>query len=241
MIELKAVNYSSGSTYILKDINLQLHRGEFASIIGPNGAGKSTLLKIILGLIRCSSGSIRIDSQPQQHWLKKNFIGYMPQHENFDPNFPATALDIVLMGLAGKKGLFRWFSREDNLAACRIMEKVKILNQKNNRIGNLSGGELQRVYLARALLCDPDYIFLDEPDANVDSNGIVSFYNLLQELHKEGKTILMVSHDIHNTTRYCSQIICLNKTLHCHMKSELVNSEIIKKTFGEVIRIIERK
>ena len=241
MIIIKDLNYYVNHTPILVNINLELARGEFASIIGPNGAGKSTLIKIILGLIPGFRGEILINGEKQKTWLRRNIIGYMPQKEQFDRNFPATATDIVLMGIAGKKGLFTYFNKADKAAAHQIMESTGVYRHKDNYIGSLSGGELQRVLLARALISKPEYLFLDEPDANVDKDGVAHFYALLNELHAGGKTILMVSHDIHNTSRFCSQLICLNKTLHCHTKPELLNAEIMQKTFGDVLQIIERK
>lgn len=241
MIEVENLNYYIDNKIILKDINFKINRGDFTSIIGPNGAGKSTLLKVILGLINSYKGTIRIDGEPHKSWLKKNIIGYVPQKEQFANDFPATVTDIVLMGLAGRKGLFRGFSAADKKHAIRVMEEVEIDRFKDSYIGTLSGGEFQRVLLARAIICDAAYIFLDEPETSVDRRGVAHFYELLARINREGRTILIVSHDVNTTVEFASTIICLNKTLHCHDKPELLNSEIIKKTYGDVIRLIERK
>lgn len=241
MIEVRDVSYKIENTDILIDINLTIEKGEFAAIIGPNGAGKSTLLKIILGTIHGYKGEVLIEGIPNTIWLKNHTIAYLPQQEIFDRDFPATAEDIVLMGLAGKRGLIRRFTAEDRKKAAESLEFANAYHLENHLIGSLSGGEMQRVFIARALVCDSDYIFLDEPEAGVDVEKSASFYNLLTKLHDLGKTILLISHDINMMTKYSSFLICLNKTLHCHTSPELVSSETIKRTYGDVLQIIEKR
>jgi len=240
MIQINDLNYRVRNRDILLNINLTIKKGEFAAIIGPNGAGKSTLLKIILGLTRGYSGEVFIEGKKNSIWLRNKIIGYLPQKEEFDRGFPATVLDIALMGIAGKKGLFNAFLKADKEKAIEKLKLVGMDSLRNQYIGSLSGGEFQKVLLARALIGGSDYLFLDEPEAGVDRESIESFYRLLLKLNKAGKTILIVSHDISVIPRYCEFLICLNKTLHCHTKSELVNSEIIKKTYGDVVKIIEK-
>jgi zinc transport system ATP-binding protein len=240
MIEVSNLNFRKKNKYILENIQLQIPKGEFVAIIGPNGAGKSSLLKIILDLITDYEGEIKIEGISNKVWLKQNMIGYLPQHEEFDPNFPARAIDIVLMGLAGMRGVFHSFSKQDHVKAEKAMEQVGVLQVKKNYIGTLSGGEFQRVLLARALVTGSDYLFLDEPEASVDQDGVVGFFDLLADLHKQGKTIITVSHDLNVLTNYCDFLICLNRTLHCHTKTELVNAELLHKTFGETVHIIEK-
>lgn len=241
MIEITGLQFQKKNKYILENIDLQIPKGEFAAIIGPNGAGKSTLLKIILNLITDYEGEVRIEGLPNRLWLKQNIIGYLPQHEEFDQNFPARAIDIVLMGLAGIKGVFSRFSRQDYSKAERSLDEVGVLHVKNNYIGTLSGGEFQRVLLARALVTGSDYLFLDEPEASVDRDGVTGFFELLSELHKQGKTIITVSHDINMLSNYCQFLICLNRTLHCHTKTELVNAEVLHRTFGDAVHLIEKE
>jgi zinc transport system ATP-binding protein len=240
MIEVSNLQFRKKNKYILENIDLQIPKGEFVAIIGPNGAGKSSLLKIILNLITDYEGEVKIEGISNKLWLKRNMIGYLPQREEFDPNFPARALDIVLMGLAGMRGAFRPFNKEDHLKAEKALDEVSVLYAKKNYIGTLSGGEFQRVLLARALVTGSDYLFLDEPEASVDQDGVVGFFDLLRDLHKQGKTIITVSHDLNVLTNYCDFLICLNRTLHCHTKTELVNAELLHKTFGETVHIIEK-
>lgn len=241
MIEIRHLYYSAGNRLILEDINLTLHDNEFAAIIGPNGAGKSTLLKIILGQLPYKQGSITIDGAEHSEWLSNNLIGYLPQYENFDRDFPATVMDIVLMGLAGLKGMFRRFSNDDKRKAENMLNKLHIGHLNNKRIGLLSGGELQRVFIARALVGGSRYLFLDEPEAGVDKSQIEAFYRLLKEINMNDTTILLVSHDIGMMTQHSKYIICLNKKLHCHEQSELINANMIKETYGDVMQLINKE
>ncbi len=241
MIEIKDLNYIASNRKILENINLTLANNEFAALIGPNGAGKSTLIKIILGILNQSSGTITIDGMDNKKWLKHNIIAYLPQYEKFDRDFPATSMDITLMGLVGEKGIIGRINKSDYKRAYKALEQVNMYEKRDQLIGSLSGGEMQRVYIARALTAKSDYLFLDEPEAGVDKGQIEDFYNLLLKLNKSGKTILLISHDIGMMTEYSRYIICLNKTLHCHTQSELVNADILKKTYGDVMKLIEKR
>ncbi len=241
MIEIKNLNYIASNRKILENINLTLTDNEFAALIGPNGAGKSTLIKIILGILNQSSGSVTIDGVDNKKWLKSKIIAYLPQYEKFDRGFPASSMDIVLMGLAGEKGIMGRMNKSDYKRAYKALEQVNMYEKRNQLIGSLSGGEIQRIFIARALTAESDYLFLDEPEAGVDKRQIEEFYNLLLELNKSGKTILLISHDIGMMTEYSRYIICLNKTLHCHTQSELVNADILKKTYGDVMKLIDKR
>jgi zinc transport system ATP-binding protein len=240
MIDIRNLNYTVQNKTILQDINLTIQGGEFVAMLGPNGAGKSTLLKIILGLIRDYSGQILIEQKPHFEWLRKNIIGYLPQSEQFDTDFPATALEIILMGYAGIRGLFHSLTQQDRDKALQCLQTVGLSGKENYYIGHLSGGEYQRVMLARALITDSNILFLDEPEANLDKSGVSDFFELLKTLNERGKTIVVVSHDINILSKYTNYLICLNKTLHCHDKMELLNADVIKKTYGEIARLIEK-
>jgi len=240
MIKIKDLQYSVNGKSILEDINLEIPDGSFAAIIGPNGAGKSTLIKLLLGLIELKEGSITIDDMPQRRWLKEHSFGYLPQREEYDRLFPATALDIVLMGISGSLPLGKRCNASHKARAREVMSLCGIEDKCDDQIGNLSGGEFQRLLLARAVITDSNYLILDEPEAGIDRPGVTSFFKLLKLLNEQGKTIITVSHDLHTLSEYCSFLICLNKRLHCHDKTELVNADIIHKTFGEGVRLIEK-
>lgn len=240
MISISSLNYRINQISILEEINLELKDGEFAAIIGPNGAGKSTLIKLILGLIPMQEGEILIDGVPHLKWLKQNPMGYLPQREEYDRRFPARAIDLVLMGLAGELKPGQRFKAIHRQRAREAMQTSACHNLAHKPIGALSGGEIQRVLLARAIVGRSKYIILDEPESSVDQPGVQNFFSLLKELNSQGKTIITISHDLHTISKYCSTIVCLNRTLHCHNQTELVNAELIKKTFGEAIRLIDK-
>jgi zinc transport system ATP-binding protein len=213
---------------------------EFVAIIGPNGAGKSTLIKILLNIISDYEGQVLIEGKKNVDWLKINRIGYLPQREDFDRQFPATVSELALLGIASSRGMFHAFSKQDYSAAYGLLENVGIIHLKNEPIGNLSGGEWQRLLLARALLTGSRYIILDEPEAGIDKPGVVSFFDLLADLHKQGKNIITISHDLHMLNKYCTFLVCLNRTLHCHTETELITAEHIHNTFGEAMKLIEK-
>ena len=193
-----------------------------------------------MGLIPLQEGSVTIDGMKQQDWLKLYSFGYLPQREEYDRTFPATALDIVLMGIAGTVSIGRRCSKTQKAKALEIMQQCGIDDKVKSFIGTLSGGEFQRVMLARAILSDSPYLILDEPEAGIDRPGVQSFFVLLKQLNEAGKTIITISHDLHTLSDYCSFLICLNRTLHCHSNMELVNADIIHKTFGDSVRLIEK-
>jgi zinc transport system ATP-binding protein len=240
MIEFKNINYLINGKSILSNINLTIANNEFVAIIGPNGAGKSTLIKILLNLVKDHAGNVLIDGKQNTEWLLQNRIGYLPQREDFDPQFPATANELVLMGQAAQTGIGRRFSRQTLQAADKVLERVGIYSLRNQLIGSLSGGEWQRLLLARALLTGSNYLILDEPEAGIDKPGVISFFDLLAELHQQGKTIITISHDLHMLSKYCTFLVCLNRTLHCHTETELLSAEHIHKTFGDGIKLVEK-
>lgn len=240
MIKIEDLQYHIAHKTILEDINLEIPEGVFAAIIGPNGAGKSTLIKLLLGLIEMQEGSIHIGGVPQKKWLKEHSFGYLPQREEYDRGFPATARDIVLMGIAGTLPWGKRFTKEHEAKALDAMRMCGIDEKVQAQIGSLSGGEYQRVLLARAILTDSKYLILDEPEAGIDRPGVTSFFKLLKKFNEAGKTIITVSHDLHTLSKYCSFLICLNRRLHCHNSVELVNAEVIRNTFGDSVRLIEK-
>ncbi|HDI10903.1 MAG TPA: metal ABC transporter ATP-binding protein [Candidatus Acetothermia bacterium] len=219
---------------VLEGVSLEVRRGEFLTIVGPNGAGKTTLIKVILGLVRPSRGEVLVFGKPP--WTlgpERSRIGYVPQLENTDPNFPVKALDVVLMGRYGKLGLVRRPGKEDLEAALAAMERVGVRELAHEPLGHLSGGQRQRVFLARALATDPELLLLDEPTTGVDVQASESFYELLRRLQRQGVTIVMVSHDIGVVSRYVDKVACLNRRVVVHGKPEEVSaSEALAEMYG---------
>ena len=217
-INIKNVSLSVKNKEILKNINISLEEGHFLGIVGPNGGGKTTLVKIILGLISPTSGSVSVlGALPEALRAGNGFFGYLPQHLNIDPNFPATALDIVLMGRYNKTGFLRWPGGKDRDKAMQCMSLLGVENIRDMQFSQLSGGQQQRVSIARALAGDPKILVLDEPSTGIDVVGQEDFYHLLKGLQKKmNLTILMVSHDIGTVTTYVDEISCLNINLYYH-------------------------
>ncbi len=215
IIEISDLCYSASGLDILHDINLDVYPGDFISVIGPNGGGKTTLLKLILGLLKPSKGTIRINGRsPGTHGTS---IGYVPQHVNHNLRFPATALDVVLMG-AHVPRTRRWTRRTSGRAketAHEMLAKLGVADCAERKISALSGGQRQRILIARALVSRPELLVLDEPTASIDTKGQTEFYELLKELNKE-LTILMVSHDLLIVSSFAKSIACLNRCMHYH-------------------------
>lgn len=241
MIEFIDLNYEIGNKSILQGINLRITPGEFVAIIGPNGAGKSTLIKLLIGLLEIQNGKILIEGQDHLEWLRRHGFGYLPQREEYDRSFPATALDIVLLGRMGESRPGARFTARDRALALDAMRETGVEALAKRRIGALSGGEFQRVLLARAICTGSSILILDEPEASIDRPGVESFFELLGRLNKEGRTIITISHDLHTLSNYCSFLVCLNRTLHCHTRTELLQAEHISKTFGDTVHLIEKE
>ncbi len=214
IVEINDLCFSTGGQDILHNINLSVLPGDFISIIGPNGGGKTTLLKLVLGLLKPSKGTIRINGGPPG--AANTTIGYVPQHINHNLRFPATALDVVLMGAHQPNRRFSARNPSElRQRALAILEQLGVAECAGRKIVALSGGQRQRILIARALVCRPELLVLDEPTASIDTKGQTEFYNLLKELNKE-LTILMVSHDLLVVSSYAKSIACLNRCLHYH-------------------------
>lgn len=219
---------------ILEDINLSINKNDFLGIIGPNGGGKTTLLKVILGLIVPTQGKVSVLGENPDKVRTK--IGYISQHNLFDHDFPASVWDVVLMGRCGKVGLFRRYNKEDYHIASEALQKVNMLDYRQRQIGKLSGGEQQRVFIARALATEPELLLLDEPTASVDSAIQTEFYELLESLKNE-MAIVMVSHDISAISIYVDTIACLNRRLYYHGSKEIA-PELLEATYKCPVQMI---
>jgi len=217
-IELERVCVSLDGREVLRDINLRLARGRFLGIVGPNGGGKTTLLRVVLGFIPPSAGTARLLGRPPRAVLREGHrVGYLPQGSRSDPAFPASALDVALMGRYGLLGFGRRPGPRDLAAARGALARVGMEDAAGRRFGRLSGGEQQRVSIARALACEPELLVLDEPSTSVDAVAQEDLYHLLKELQRDlGLTIVMVSHDVGVVTTLVDEVACLNRTLSYH-------------------------
>ena len=222
-VQLKSVWVHYDRVSVLEDIDLTIGESDFLGLIGPNGGGKTTLLKVILGLLKPSSGDVTVFGQTPAEGRRR--IGYVAQHAHFDEDFPASVWEVVLMGRLGRAGLFRRYSKADREAAARALDTVEMLAHKHRQVGKLSGGEQQRVLIARALTTDPKLLILDEPTANVDAPMQKGLYELLATL-KTRMAILLVSHDISAVSVNVDKVACLNRRLFYHNSKEISPSDL---------------
>ena len=223
VVRLEGVCVRYDGMVVLEDINLSVYEDDFLGIIGPNGGGKTTLLKTILGLVKPSQGRVSVLGNPPNK--ARRLMGYVPQYNLFDRDFPLSALEVVLMGRYGQVGLFKRYSKEDKKLALNALASVGMLELKHRQIGSLSGGEQQRIFIARALVAHPQILLLDEPTASIDTPMQAGLYELLNELRRQ-MAIVLVSHDISAVSIYVDKIACLNHRLFYHGRKELEAREL---------------
>ena len=218
LVWVQNVNFNYGSTTVLSDITLKITKGDFLAIIGPNGSGKTTLLKLILGTLRPGSGQITLFGQNIEKFSLWSKVGYVPQKAtHFDPLFPVSAREVVAMGLLSGKRFPRLITRSDIKAIDEALELVNMRQFRSRRIGEFSGGQQQRIFIARAIVNKPDILFLDEPTTGVDADTQAHFYDMLGALNqRKDITIVLVTHDIGVVTKYVNKVACLNQKLIFH-------------------------
>ena len=224
-------------TPVLWDVDVTIPTGTLTAIIGPNGAGKSTLLKAILGLVPVAAGTVEIfgHSDPNQRRL----IGYVPQRGSADWTFPTNALDVVTMGTYGQLGWVRRPGKQERERAMYALEQVGMADYSNRQISQLSGGQQQRVFLARALVQDAQLYFMDEPFAGVDAQTEKAIVTLLQTLRSEGKTVVVVHHDLESAPEYFDWLVLLNVRLMASGPfDETFTAENLSRTYGGAMNLI---
>lgn len=234
-VEIKNLHVAYDDIYALENVNLTINEKDFLGIIGPNGGGKSTLLKSMLGIVKPSKGTIKIFGKSPFNSVIP--AGYVPQFSGFDRNFPVNVQDTILTGrLFNKNRMFHKYNQKDREIAYKLMKKLGIYKLKDRQIGSLSGGQLQRVLIARALVIHPEILFLDEPAANVDTRSKSEIYQLLKELNKD-ITIIIATHNMGAVSTNIKSIACLNTRLYYHGSPE-INSNIVKQLYGCNIDLI---
>ena len=222
---------------VLYGIDVQVPEGQLVGVIGPNGAGKSTLIKAIMGVVPVSGGWVKVFGQSFQKSSRR--VGYVPQRESVDWDFPVNVMDVVLMGRYGRLGLVGRVSKADREVARACLDKVGMLPYSRRQIANLSGGQQQRVFLARALAQESDLYLMDEPFAGVDAATESAIIELLHELKSQGKTILVVHHDLATARKYFNSLLLLNMRLVAFGKTqEVFTHELLQKTYGGRLTIL---
>ncbi|MBC2593235.1 metal ABC transporter ATP-binding protein [Ruficoccus amylovorans] len=222
---------------VIWDVDLQIPEGKLVGIVGPNGAGKSTLIKACLELIPSASGQVQIYGKPYKK--QRSVVGYVPQRESVDWDFPVSALDVVAMGLYGRIGWFRPVGKSHKALARQALERVGIAHLADRQISQLSGGQQQRVFLARALAQDAQLYFMDEPFAAVDAATERAIVALLKELKTQGKTTLVVHHDLATVAQYFDWVVMLNmRVVAAGPTQEVFTQENLKKTYGGKLTLL---
>lgn len=235
IIEVKDVSFSYNGEKVLEDITLNIHKGDYLGVIGPNGSGKSTLIKLIVGLLQPKVGSIALFGTPISQFRQWRKIGYVPQKIHVDPQFPATVWEVVSMGRFGGKHFWQRIDKEDAKHIKQALDEVGISDLRHKQVSALSGGQLQRVFMARALVTEPEIIFLDEPTVGVDLETQKQFYGLLKRLNQElNLTLVIVSHDLETIANETTEVACINRTM-CYEKSpkEMTKHQMIQAMYGE--------
>jgi zinc transport system ATP-binding protein len=220
LIEIKDLTVSFDSKIVLSEANLSINQNDFIGVIGPNGGGKTTLLKAILGLVQPSSGQIVFSEEMKN---RGSDIGYLPQVNKFDNKFPISVFEVILSGLARQKSWLNGFIQKDKAKVEAIIDELGIGKIARKPIGELSGGQMQRTFLGRALISDPKLLILDEPDTYVDNQFEGELYKKLKELNSR-MAILLVSHDMGTISTYVKGIACVNRKLHYH-PSNIISPE----------------
>ena len=236
-IEVHDLTVAYGTQPVLWDIDVTFPEGRLIAIVGPNGAGKSTLLKAVLGLLTPITGWVKIFGESAE--TRRSWVGYVPQRESVDWDFPTNALDVVLMGRYGHLGWFRRPNRLHREVAMQCLDQVGIRHLANRQISQLSGGQQQRVFLARALAQDARLYLMDEPFAGVDATTERAILELLHELRAEGRTVVAVHHDLQTVAEYFDHVILLNMRL---VASGPVDStfttENLQRTYGGRLTVL---
>jgi zinc transport system ATP-binding protein len=231
--KINGITVTKGKKQILVDVNLHIHCGEITAIIGPNGAGKTTLLKAILGLIKHSGNMNFLDAKGDH--TGKPVIGYVPQEISFDKDLPTSVMDLFLANLS-KMPLWLYKPMHSKVNIKEVLKIVQADHLINRKIGELSGGELQRILLAFALNPLPDLLLLDEPVSGIDEKGLTIFFDILSDLKKNyDLSIVLISHDLELVARYADRIVFLNKKIYSIGKPEEVyNSVEFQQVFGNI-------
>jgi manganese/zinc/iron transport system ATP- binding protein len=239
-VEVTDLTVAYGERPVLWDIDLELPPGQLMAILGPNGAGKTTLIKAILGLVRPVAGRVLIHGRP--YGEARRGVGYVPQRGSVDWDFPTTVLDVVTMGLYGDLGWIRRPGRDEKRRAEAALAKVAMEPFADRQISQLSGGQQQRVFLARALVQEARIYFMDEPFQGVDAKTERAIVQLLKELRDDGRTVVVVHHDLQTVAEYFDWTLLLNiRRIACGPVAEVFNDENLRLTYGGRVDFLQRR
>ncbi len=235
-ISIKNARVAYGPNVALTDTSIDIAYGTFSGVIGMNGAGKSTIFKLIMGLVETQSGSVLICGDEPKLAQKHGHVAYVPQTELVDWDFPVSVYEVVMMGRLGLQGLLKTPSTTDQKFVEEALQKVSMLDFAKRQIGELSGGQKKRVFVARALAQGADILLLDEPFAGLDSISERALTTLLVALKEEGKTIILATHDLTSLSENCDRVALVKKTVLAYgPTSEVFTKELVSQTFDGLI------
>ncbi|MDC9606600.1 manganese/iron ABC transporter ATP-binding protein [Xenorhabdus griffiniae] len=238
IVDNATVTYNNGHTAIY-DASFDITGGTICALVGMNGSGKSTLFKTIMGLVTPSQGKVTLNKQPIKAALKQNIIAYVPQTEDVDWNFPVLVSDVVMMGRYGKMGFLRRPSKRDHEIVNKALERVGLTDLRDRQIGELSGGQKKRAFLARALAQEGKVLLLDEPFTGVDVKTENAIIDLLRDLRDEGHLVLVSTHNLGSVPEFCDHVILINRTVLASGRTEnTFTQKNLEITFGGVLRHI---
>ena len=231
LFEMHSLSASYGVSIVLQDVDFRVSENDYIGVIGPNGGGKTTLLKVILGLLKPVKGRMVFNKEI----LNGNSIGYLPQMSTGDINYPVTVTDIILSGLMIRKAFISRMSSSDKKKAGMVIDELGLKGMAGATLNELSGGQIQRVFLGRAIIGDPRLLLLDEPGNFVDTTFENDFYDKLRDLNKR-MAILMVSHDVGTISSHIKSFACVNRSLHYHPSHEITNEDLL--AYGCPIQLV---
>lgn len=233
-VRFEKVSFAYDRALVLEDVSFTVADKEFLCIVGPNGGGKTTIVKLMLGLVKPKAGTITVlGRRPEE---ARTRIGYMPQRLAFDPLFPVTVLDVVLMGTLGPFRVNAFVTAKDRARAMEALDLVEMARHHGDPFSSLSGGQAQRVLLARALATRPEMLVLDEPTSNIDVSGETEFHDLLGRL-RQSMTIVLVTHDLGFVSRHVNRVVCVNRRLVAHPTCDLTG-EVMNELYGRQVRMV---
>ena len=233
------VSYPNGVT-AMRDATFDLGPGTICALVGPNGSGKSTIFKAIMGFIRPTSGEVRLYGMPVDQALKQNIVAYVPQSEEVDWNFPVLVETVVMMGRYGHMNFLRRPSHTDRAKVTEALERVGLAAYRHHQIGELSGGQRKRVFVARALAQEGSIVLLDEPFTGVDVKTETAIIGVLREMRAEGKLMLVSTHNLGSVPDFCDEVVLVNRrVIAAGPTAEVFTQKNLERAFGGVLRDFE--
>ena len=237
LVEVKGLSCGYEKQKVLEGVNLLIMQGDFVGLLGPSGSGKTTLLRSMLGAVDVYEGEVLVDGARATE--KRPRIGYVPQLETIDWNFPVTVREVVMMGRTMENRFFPWFRQEEKQLADRMMDRLGILHLAGRHIRELSGGQQQRAFLARALVSSPSLLLLDEPTSGVDVKTRDDVMHLLHDLNHQGVTIVITTHEINAVAVHLPRLVCLaGRVLAEGTPYEVITTDVLRQTYGADMPVI---